>query len=247
MKESLKMLAKKIPFLFCLFLFSTTFNAQNEFSPVAIKILKELKIPESKIAFEFYSEKVMPGSPEKSIYVLPKYSGDITEDSFELDANIIVADNKTGVILAKYQEAKAYSYDAVRLESFNIDTGLFFLNKETRAFGIRVNYSGSSRPNPYSRTDLSLFVEKKGRLHKVLDNYEINSYIGEWDTNCAGEFEGSDGKISFETAKTSHYNNMKVKFNVTKTINHLTDDDCISKDFNSTKTAILKFNGKEYK
>ena len=241
------MLAKKIPFLFCLFLFCTTFNAQYEFSPVAKKILKELKIPESKIAFEFYSEKVMPGSPEKSIYVLPKYSGDITEDSFELDANIIVADNKTGVILAKYQEANAYSYDAVRLESFNIDTGLFFLNKETRAFGIRVNYSGSSRPNPYSRTDLYLFVEKRGRLQKVLNNYEINSYIGEWDTNCAGEFEGSDSKISFETAKTNQYKNMKVKFDVTKTINHLTDDDCIRKDVHSSKTEILKFNGKEYK
>jgi hypothetical protein len=44
-----------------------------------------------------------------------------------------------------------------------------------RAFGIRVKYSGSSRPNPYNSETISLFIKSGIILKKVLINYETVS------------------------------------------------------------------------
>lgn len=241
---------KKTATLLIVSSFSIFASAQYEFSPVATKILKQLKIPESKINFELYSEKIMPGSPERSIYVLPQFSEDgkedFNEDYFEMDANIIIANNKTGNIIAKYQYPNAYTSDAVKLTSLEIDTGLYLLNSTTRSFGIRENYTGSSRPNPYSQTLLSLFIINKHEMKTVLNDLEINSSIGEWDTNCAGTFEAVEGIIVFQDTKNNGFRNIVVKYNTTKTTNSFVNDDCVSVENKGENGRMLQYNGKEY-
>ena len=104
----------------------------------------------------------------KSVLVIPKY--DINEqdneghDYFVLDAYIVVIDNATGKIICKFIEPNAWTSDALMLTGISIDTGLYHLNTTTRAFGIRVDYTGSSRPNPFSETHLSLYVADKNSL-----------------------------------------------------------------------------------
>ncbi|MFC6267484.1 PA3715 family protein [Frigoriflavimonas asaccharolytica] len=244
-------MTKNIILIILLALFSPVISAQENLSPIASKILKELKIPESAIQLQLYSEKQMPNSPDNSIYILPKYSEDgkenFDENYFDIDVNIIIANNTTGKIVAKYQVLNAYTSDAVRLDNIVIDTGLYNLNEKTRAFGIRVNFIGMSRPNPYDITLFSLFMIKNNQLVKVLDDFELDKSNGEWDTNCAGDFVDSIGLIDLTKEKSKDLKNIKVKFNITKTHNFLKNGDCDFAETKSTKTKILKFNGKEYK
>ena len=224
-------------------------NTQNDF--LFTKVISQLGLKETDVNEEFYVEKVLPNSKSQSVIVVPKYRKNEEDEYgnryFELDAYIIVADNKTGKILYKYYEENAWTSDAVKLSSIIVDTGLYNLNGETRAFGIRVSYSGSSGPNPYSQTDLSLFIVGKKSLRRILKNYSISEYQGEWDMNCAGEFENTDGIIDIDTAKTNGFNNLIIKETIVKAKNTPVKEDCIEKKSTKHSTKKLKFNGQEYK
>lgn len=214
-------------------------------------VLKQLKLKETDINMDFFTQKIIPYDKEKSILVIPKYNANEKDEYdhyyFVLDAYIIVIDNATGKIIAKLIEPNAWTSDAVMLSSISIDTGLYILNKTTRAFGVRVNYSGSSRPNPYSETNLSLYTLAKNSLHQVLKNYSISQSTGEWDTNCAGEFEYHNSTIDIDKVQNNGLNNIIVKTKSVKTINIATNDDCDSKETTKEYTSKLIFNGKEYK
>lgn len=214
-------------------------------------VLKQLKIKKSEVHEKFFTQKILPYDKSRSVLVIPKY--DINEqdneghDYFVLDAYIVVIDNVTGKIICKFIEPNAWTSDAVMLNSVSIDTGLYHLNKTTRAFGVRVDYNGSSRPNPFSETHLSLYVADKNSLKQVLKNYSISRSRGEWDTNCAGEFEDRNSTFDIDKMQTNNYNNIIVKSTIVKSISTPTIDDCVSKETTKIATSKLIFNGKEYK
>jgi hypothetical protein len=238
---------KKYLFAFilcCQFSFSQSTDHLNT-------VLKQLKINKSEIHQELFTQKILPYDKSKSVLVIPKY--DINEqdneghDYFVLDAYIIVIDNATGKIISQFIEPNAWTSDALVLSSISIDTGLYHLNTTTRAFGVRVSYNGSSRPNPFSETHLSLYIIDKNSLKPVLKNYSISRSGGEWDTNCAGEFEDRNSTFDIDKTQTNNYNNIIVKTTTVKSISTPTSDDCVSKDTTKKLTSKLIFNGKEYK
>ncbi|MBF4485141.1 hypothetical protein [Flavobacterium sp. CSZ] len=214
-------------------------------------VLKQLKIKKSEVHQELFTQKVLPYDKSKSVMVIPKY--DINEqdneghDYFVLDAYIVVIDNTTGKIICKFIEPNAWTSDALMLSSIWIDTGLYHLNTTTRAFGVRVSYNGSSRPNPFGETKLSLYIINKNSLKPVLNNYSISQSAGEWDTNCAGEFEDRNSTFDIDKVQTNNYNNIIVKTTIVKSISTPTIDDCVSKQTTKKATSKLIFNGKEYK
>ena len=214
-------------------------------------VLKQLKIKKSEIHEKLFSQKILPYDKSKSVLVIPKY--DINEqdneghDYFVLDAYIVVIDNATGKIICKFIEPNAWTSDALMLTGISIDTGLYHLNSTTRAFGVRVDYTGSSRPNPFSETHLSLYVADKNSLKQVLKNYSISRSGGEWDTNCAGEFEDRNSTFDIAKVQTNNYNNIIVRSTIVKSVSTPTNDDCVSKETTKKATSKLIFNGKEYK
>lgn len=214
-------------------------------------VLKQLKIKKSEIHEKLFTQKILPYDKSKSVLVIPKY--DINEqdneghDYFVLDAYIVVIDNATGKIICKFIEPNAWTSDALMLTGISIDTGLYHLNTTTRAFGIRVDYTGSSRPNPFSETHLSLYVADKNSLKQVLKNYSISRSGGEWDTNCAGEFEDRNSTFDIAKVQTNNYNNITVRSTIIKSVSTPTNDDCVSKETTKKATSKLIFNGKEYK
>lgn len=214
-------------------------------------VLKQLKIKKSEIHEKLFTQKILPYDKSKSVLVIPKY--DINEqdneghDYFVLDAYIVVIDNITGKIICKFIEPNAWTSDALMLTGISIDTGLYHLNSTTRAFGVRVDYTGSSRPNPFSETHLSLYVADKNSLKQVLKNYSISRSGGEWDTNCAGEFEDRNSTFDIAQVQTNHYNNIIVRSTIVKSVSTPTIDDCVSKETTKKATSKLIFNGKEYK
>src|SRR6218665_1711411 len=202
------------------FLFTLLFCVQFSFSQNTDHlntVLKQLKLKESQIRIELFTEKILPYDKSKSILVIPKYASDIEEGSFVLDAYLLLIDNATGKIISKFIEPNAWTSDAVILTDVTIDTGLYHLNKTTRAFGVRADYRTQSQPNPYNETNLSLYIVEKNTLKPVLHNYTIYRYRGEWDMKCNGEFEDNDSTIDIDKLQTNSFNNLIVKTKITKT------------------------------
>lgn len=236
--------------LSCSYGFSQERNIES--SVLAKNIFAQLKLKQGDVNEELYVEKVLPNMKSQTVMVIPKYRKNEPDGYgnyyLELDAYIIIADNTNGKILYKYYEENAWTSDASRLSSITINTGLFNLNSETRAFGINVSYQGSSQPNPNHHTDLSLFVKSNQSLKKVLSNYTTETFGGEWDMKCVGEFEQVSSTIIVDKKrKTKNFNDLIIKDKITKTINTPVNDDCIEKETLSSKTLRLKFNGTEYK
>lgn len=210
-------------------------------------VLQQLAIKKSEINTELLAQKTLPYDKSKTVLAIPKYSANVADEYATFDAYIVVIDNSTGKIICKFTEPGAWTSDAVRLEGISIDTGLYLLNKTTRAFGIRVNYYGSSRPNPFGETLLSLFIVEKNSLKQVLKDYIISQSSGEWDTNCAGEFENQTSSIDIDKAQTNNFNSLIIKTKIVKTKNIPTKDDCIAKESTTEVKSKLIFDGKKYK
>jgi len=191
----------------------------------------------------------MPNDPSRSIIVIPK----IVEKEFDyfiLDSYILIVENTTGKILSKYFESHTtnnWTSDAIKIESIKIDTAPYILNKSTRAFGIRVSYSGPSRVNPYSKETLTLFIEQEEKIIPVLNRYSVAVCNGEWDGVCVGSFKDQEKIVIISKVKNNGFANILVKNKITETTNVTEGDDCIEKEKIKTVKEILKFDGKVYK
>lgn len=235
--------------LLLLFFFVNTYcQEQNEV--LLNKVLSQLKLNKKDIHEPLYRSKVLPNKTSNSVLVIPKYNVNETDeqghDFFVFDAYILVADNATGKIISKFVEKEAWTSDAMVLSEVTIDTGLYQLNEKDRAFGVRVSYRGSSNPNPYSYTDLSLFIIQNNLLKRVLNNYQIDRYSGEWDTRCAGEFTQINSVINFDKNRTNGFKNIILKNTIENTKSYMKNDECEKKVTASKTVKYLKFNGKEY-
>ena len=214
------------------------------------KILKELKLNENEIHMELVTDKILPNSTDKTFFIIPKYRTNEKDENgfyfYEFDAILIIADNKNGKILNRFYESNAWTSDAINLTSLSIDTGLYNLNKKTRAIGIRVNYSGSSRPNPYNQTDLSLFITENEKLKRILKDFPISEFHGEWDTNCSGEFEEVISNIDIGKTMNNGFYDLIIKSKTKKSQNILSNNDCTEKIKTYQSFKHLKFDGKKY-
>lgn len=216
------------------------------------KVLAELQLKENEVHIDLLVDKVLPYSKGKTVIVIPKYRS--IEESYdghylyEFDALIVVVENKSGKILNKFYESNAWYSDAITLESIEIDTGLYLLNEQTRAFGIRINLQASSRVSPYSLTKLSLFIPEDNQLKRVLKNYPVKTYTGEWDMNCRGEFETTTSYIDIGKTKSNGLYNLiiKTKTNIIQNIPTEDDSDCMEESRNSQQVTTLEYNGETY-
>ena len=223
-------------------------SAQENF--ITFKILKQLNLSEHNCMMSLIVSKVIPNNPEESIYVIPEIvKGDVT--FFELNSHILIVNSKTGEIKNKYFESSKtnewYS-DAIRLDKITIDTARYYITDNIRAFGIRIFYYGSSKPNPYSNETISLFIKSKDSLKKILNNYDVMDYGGEWDTNCFGEFIKKTKTLSILSKKSNSYYDILVNNKITETKNFEdSNGNCQQKEKTSSKKTVLKFNGNRYK
>ena len=214
------------------------------------KVLPQLNLKKNDIRMELFRTKVLPYSEDKSVVVVPKYSlfetDEYGNDSYNLDAYIVLADNATGKILMTYFQANAWVSDAVEIGNLWIDTGLYKLNENTRAFGVRISAENRSQPNPYSTTDMLLVAPIGNQLKKVLD-FEVARFGGEWDTRCNGEFEDYKAVLDLDKKKTNGFYNLIVKETTKVTKRSSVKGKCVDKEKMSKTNKILKFNGDVYK
>lgn len=230
---------------FLLLLMTFSLSAQQYDDARYGVVLKQLQLNSSEVHNELYTEKKMPNIEDSYIIVVPVLLGKLEADGFSVKNTILITDVQ-GKIKSKYIDDTEFGSDAIMLDSFTIDTGLYKLNSNIRAFGIIANYHGSSRPNPYSSSDISLYYPEGKTFQKVLDGYNLKTYSGEWDMNCSGEFDDDNSVIIVDQVKTNGFNNLKIKTERIKKFTKEINGECSESKTSKISYKTLKFNKSVY-
>ncbi len=236
--------------VFTLFLFTSSFFGQELSDKDIIKKgIEFLKVKEKDLLSDKICLKIIPNQKEKVIILLPvKTNLDPECDyCFDIDNNILIWNKTTKTIETKYTKKAEWSSDAMRFNELKIDTGLYYLNRNTRAFGIRYSYYGSSRINPFNSEFINLYYIKNNQIEEVLNDFNLNSFNGETNGDCAnGSYYSSKSVFIISDKLTTKFNDITVK---TKFKDYTLDEDCekeiIKKE--STKNSVLKFDEKQHK
>ncbi|WP_291871553.1 hypothetical protein, partial [Maribacter sp.] len=215
------------------------------------KVISQLGLDFSQVNTHLLAAKVNPSNTQETIIVIPEFvDSDNDEYHYQLNSYIVLVNNLTGSITHTYFESSktnGWESDAIQLSKISIDTAPYIVAKDTRAFGVRVNYFGSSRVNPYTKKTISLFVKSGDALKKVLHNYPVMNYGGEWDTDCEGEFTEEKRILIISEKTTNGYFDIIAKSTITYSANYVPEDgDCESKKEVTRKKTSLKFDGETY-
>lgn len=203
--------------------------------------------PGRQLDSEHAACKVWPADPSLTLAVQPMPQAGATDDEAVYDVEVLVADSKSGAIVAHFYEPSAITSDAVRFSSIDLDTARYQLTPQLRAFGVRVTYEGSSRVNPYEAQALSLYVQDGHTLRRVLDDMLVANDSGEWDGNCAGTFSSIARSLAVGPANSSGYATLRVGETSKERVSKQTSSDCVSKDGTPKRsTTTLNYNGTAY-
>ncbi|MGE8555520.1 MAG: hypothetical protein ACN6OB_16495 [Chryseobacterium jejuense] len=227
-------------------LFSGIVSAQDIDSIRLAHILKNLKLDKTKIKEELCVEKKMPNAEDSYIAVIPVVLSQEEEDYVFTVQNYILITDSNGTIKNKYLDPTELNSDAVNLRSFAIDTGLYNISTNIRAFGVKADFVGSSKPNPYASGTISMYYPEGKTLKKVLDQFELDSTSGEWDTRCNGEFKDDHSYIIMDPSKTNNFADLKIKTISVTTINEEVKGECEGKETSKTTYKTLKFKNGKY-
>ncbi len=192
--------------------------------------------------------------PGRSVVVLPLPRKGSEPDFTEFDLDVLVvqqADNGNTdrtAIVSRLLEAKALADGAIRIEEIRIDTARYRLARDAGAFGLRVRYQGTSRANPYANETLSLYVPQGSRLAKVLDGLEMSLQRGEWDTQCAGNFETARGSLSLGPGTGNGYADLVLHRTRIESINRLQGEECVTQEQPARfGTTTMRYDGSAYR
>lgn len=108
-------------------------------------------------------------------------------DSTLGDLDVLVVDGVNGKTRHRLRIPHAMDDDAIRISGISFDTAAYRLAPDRLAFGVRREWTGSSRPNPFMETTLSLYEPQGGALSPVLEDLVVQRSQGQWDLSCAGE------------------------------------------------------------
>lgn len=222
---------------------STVFHAITQETLIE-KVVKELGISYENEYPLLTVEKVLPGSPGESVVVIPMAAeGDGFLDIF---AYILLVEGNTGKIKSRYTEK--WTSDAISLSWVEIDTAPYFLKENTRAFGIRLNYTGHSGPFPYERELLTLFASEGMQLVPVLHQLEVSKLSGEIGMDCQSETETEKSILLIAAEQTNGYFNLTIKNKIvhSTTTPKPNNDDCNEKLISRTEKRVLKFIAGKY-
>lgn len=192
--------------------------------------------------------KVWPAWPDKTLLALKLQHESATGLDVEpADLELLVADSTRAQILQRYREANALDSDAIRVSGLSLDTARYRLDERTTAFGLRVSYTGASRANPYSSTSLSLYVPDGASLRPVLSRLQVALDRGEWDTQCAGEFESVQRTVAIDAKRDHGYAGLLVASSASTNRNEESDGQCSNVESPARKSRErLHYDGREY-
>ena len=230
-------------------------DSQNLYSSIpnfslVQKVLNQLQLKEVQVKTNLIASKTISNNTEETIVVIPEVY-DESNHYFELNNHTVIVNNKTGEITHKYfEDSKTNQWvsDAIMLQKITIDTAPYNITNQKRAFGIRVEYIGTSRANPYIQETIALFIKSDdNKLRKILPSFNTMDYGGEWDTDCIGEFLETNKVLIISQDTTNKYYDILVNSKITTTINFKDEDgNCDSKETVINKNSVLIFDQNAY-
>lgn len=219
------------------FLFSTAY-AQETVSKDMKFVIESLKLQESKLDLENSIEKPLRYLPETMGYaIMEKTSDEPGLKSYTCHVVLYNASNKE--LTNKF--SFPINTDVMELTEVNFDFAPYMVKNATRAFGLRFHLVGLSKPNPFTEEKLYLFVPEKNTLIPVLKDFTSYQYSGEWDMNCAGEFNESNAYFVMQSTSTNGYNDIQVNCKKTNTIKKIVAGECEAKEIGSKEMLTLIF------
>ncbi len=232
------------------FFFTTIFLGQEQSDKdIVNKAIQFLKVNEKDLLSDKICLKAIPNQKDKVIVLLPVKTNidPECEECFDIDNNILVWNKNSNSFETNYTKKAEWTSDALRFSELKIDTGLYYLNKNTRAFGIRYSYSASSRVDLYTTEAINLYYFKNNKIIEVLHDFELEKFRGDNGNGCENALlEKSKSIFIFSDKFTDKFNDITVK---TKFKDYTYDDDCdkeiIKKE--NTKSSVLRFDEKQKK
>ncbi|PXZ03702.1 hypothetical protein DKK70_15905 [Gilliamella apicola] len=189
--------------------------------------------------------KIWPADESKTIVVLPFPRG--SDDSIFYDLDVLLIDTQSGEVIAHNWEPDAFVSDAIQLVGFGIDTARYQLNNESRAFGVRVGFRGSSSVYPFYEQQINLYVQQNEKLNRIVNQLVLKTSGGEM-YNCKGEFHNNDAVLLLGNSSTNNFKDLIVSDKEQKGIIKVNSEgECVEEITESTKREyILYYNGVEY-
>jgi hypothetical protein len=168
-------------------------------------------------------------------------------DAATYDVDVLVAKSDTGEVLAHLYRTAALTEDAVMIQSVGLDMARYQLAPDTRAFGVRTVYEGSSRVNPFGNSVLDLYVVQGHTLKRVLSNLQTHIENGDWDGNCAGTFTTVNRVISVDPTQVHGYATLRVSQKSGTSNAKMSGDQCVSRDVPPVRADFtLQYDGTQY-
>ncbi|KQY11196.1 hypothetical protein ASD31_17525 [Rhizobium sp. Root482] len=190
--------------------------------------------------------KTWPARPEFTLVAVPLMTSQ-TADGNEGDIELLVVDSDSLKLKHRLRLPDLLTDDAVFVSGVAFDTAYYRISESEIAFGVRIERRGSSRPNPFGETTLWLFTIDNKELRPVLDNIVVAAHQGEWDTNCAGEFQTIERRLAMGRPQPNRYSDILVSERKIKTISTLGQDgECVDDKDAITTSRRLRFEGGAY-
>lgn len=192
--------------------------------------------------------KINPANSSQVLAALP-FAENVTEDGQgDYGLGVIVANASNGKIISQHYQAAAISSDAIYFYGLELDTARYQLASKLRAFGVRVSYGGSSRPNPFESKVLTLYATLPGaQLQPVMSGLEVKRSNGEWDTRCTGKFTETQRTISISDKSNKGLAALEIEQKVIDTQNRPKGEECERISAEPVVTRFtLEYDGNQY-
>lgn len=157
------------------------------------------------------------------------------------DLDLVIIDPSTQSIVATTLEKGILDAGAINSYGITIDIANYRLDQNHVAFGIRTSWKGSSQPNPYSSTSLSLYSLSDNVLNNVLEGLTVQERMGDWDTRCAGSFQERHMTLAMRQSR-DNYADIVVRETVKNTSSFGTEGSCETSTLGQkTKSYTLEY------
>ena len=183
--------------------------AQNLNENIIDLITSTLKIDKEEINLNFVVSKPIPYMENTEMYIVPIIIEE-GEGYQVLNNSIFFIENNKTLKYYLRENYKLYT-DAIRLNNFEIDFAQYNIQQNNRAFGVKINYSGSSSVNPSGLTTLNLYQIKNNQIINILNEFIIYRGVGEnngWDS---GEYTNYETILIVDKSSTDNYRDFIVK------------------------------------
>lgn len=139
--------------------------------------------------------------------------------------------------------------DAMAISDLAFDTAYYDVFGDGPAFGVRISYAGSSRPNPFQRQVLSLFYNGPDGLRPIMDKLIVRQSGGEWDMDCTGAFYEFSRVIDLSETRHNGAADLILRPSGRNYVDEVVGGDCVSRDVapeEPLQVITLEYDGQTY-